>query len=81
MLSEREFQLIKTTDPSTRYFLVKQDQGGVIAKIDLAGMGDVIRVLSGRAETVLLLDEIIKEVGSDKPDDWIDIYYKRSRNL
>ena len=81
MLSEREFQLIKTTDPGTRYFLVKQDQGGVIAKIDLMGMGDVVRVLSGRAETVLLLDEIIKEVGSEKPEDWIDIYYKRLRNM
>ncbi|MDR2778274.1 MAG: VirB4 family type IV secretion/conjugal transfer ATPase [Rickettsiales bacterium] len=81
MLSEREFQLIKTTDPNTRYFLVKQDQGGVIAKIDMAGMGDVIRVLSGRAETVILLDEIIREVGSENPEDWIEIYYKRSRNL
>ena len=45
------------------------------------GMGDVVRVLSGRAETVLLLDEIIKEVGSEKPEDWIDIYYKRLRNM
>lgn len=81
MLSEREFQLIKTTDPGLRYFLVKQDQGGVIARIDLNGMGDVIRVLSGRAETVILMNEIIKEVGSDKPDDWIDIYYKRSKNV
>ncbi|GHU26195.1 transporter [Bacilli bacterium] len=81
MLSDREFQLVKTTDPGTRYFLVKQDQGGVIARIDLAGMSDVVRVLSGRAETVILLDEIIKEVGSDNPEDWIEIYYKRSRNL
>ena len=79
MLSEREFQLIKTTDPATRFFLVKQDQAGVIARIDLGGMGDVIRVLSGRAETVILLDQIIKEIGSDKPDDWIDIFYKRSK--
>ena len=81
MLSDREFQLIKTTDPGSRYFLVKQDQGGVIARIDLSGMGDVIRVLSGRAETVILLNEIIKEVGSDKPEDWLDIYYERSRKL
>jgi type IV secretion system protein VirB4 len=81
MLSEREYRLIKTTDPGSRFFLVKQDQGGVIAKIDLYGMGDVIRVLSGRAETVILLHEIMKEVGSEKPEDWIDIYYKRSKNL
>ena len=81
MLSEREFQLIKTTDPGSRYFLVKQDQGGVIARVDLGGMGDVIRVLSGRAETVILLNEIIKEIGSDKPEDWLDIYYERSKKL
>ncbi|MDR0571515.1 MAG: VirB4 family type IV secretion/conjugal transfer ATPase [Rickettsiales bacterium] len=81
MLSEREFRLIKTTDPGTRFFLVKQDQNGVIAKIDLYGMGDVVRVLSGRAETVILLHEIMKEVGSEKPDDWIDIYYKRSKDM
>jgi hypothetical protein len=37
--------------------------------------------LSGRAETVILLHEIMKEVGSEKPEDWIDIYYKRSKSL
>jgi type IV secretion system protein VirB4 len=77
MLSEREFNLVKTTDPSTRYFLVKQDNDGVIARIDLGGMDEVIRVLSGRIDTVILLDEIIAEVGDD-PDDWLPIYYKRS---
>lgn len=81
MLSEREFRLIKTTDPGSRFFLIKQDQNGVIAKIDLAGMGDITRVLSGRAETVVLLHEIMKEVNSEDPKDWLDIYYKRSKGL
>ncbi|MFC1659511.1 VirB4 family type IV secretion/conjugal transfer ATPase [Pseudomonadota bacterium] len=81
MLSEREYELVKTTDPSTRYFLVKQDNDGVIARVDLVGMGDVIRVLSGRAETVILLDEIIAEIGSEDPEDWLDIYYKRSKRI
>ena len=44
-------------------------------------MGDMIRVLSGRAETVILLDEIIKEIGSTDPNDWLEIYYKRSATL
>ena len=78
MLSEREFNLVKTTDPSTRFFLVKQDNDGVIARIDLNGMDDTIRVLSGRAETVRIMDEIIEEVG-ENPDDWLPIYYERSR--
>lgn len=77
MLSEREFSLVKTTDPSTRFFLVKQDNDGVIARIDLSGMDELIRVLSGRVDTVLLLEEIIKEVG-DNPNDWLPIFYKRS---
>ena len=78
MLSEREFTLVKTTDPGTRFFLVKQDNDGVIARIDLGGMDDVIRVLSARIDTVILMDEIIDEVGED-PDDWLPIYYERSR--
>jgi type IV secretion system protein VirB4 len=77
MLSEREFNLVKTTDPATRFFLVKQDNDGVIARIDLSGMDEVIRVLSARAETVIMMDEIMNEVGID-PDDWLPIYYKKS---
>ncbi|MFM7619977.1 MAG: VirB4 family type IV secretion/conjugal transfer ATPase [Alphaproteobacteria bacterium] len=77
MLSEREFLLVKTTDPSTRFFLVKQDNDGVVARIDLSGMDDLVRVLSARADTVRILDQIIEEVGDD-PDNWLPIYYQRS---
>jgi type IV secretion system protein VirB4 len=77
MLSEREFNLVKTTDPSSRFFLVKQDNDGVIARIDLSGMDEIVRVLSARADTVILMDEIMEEVGDD-PDDWLPIYYERS---
>jgi type IV secretion system protein VirB4 len=80
MLSEREFTLIKTTDPGSRFFLVKQGTSAVVARIDLSGMTDIINVLSGRVETVLLLDEIRKEVG-DNPDDWLPVYYQRVRQL
>ena len=81
MLSEREFQLVKSIDPGSRFFLIKQDSGGVIARVNLYGMTDVINVLSGRADTVLLLDDIIKEIGSEKPEDWLPIFYKRVRKL
>jgi type IV secretion system protein VirB4 len=77
MLSEREFLLVKTTDPATRFFLVKQNNDGVIARIDLSGMDEIIRVLSGRVETVLIMDEVIKEVG-DNPDDWLPLFFQRT---
>lgn len=79
MLSEREFLLVKTTDPSSRFFLIKQDSSGVVARINLAGMTDVVNILSGRADTVRVLDEIIKEKGSSDPDAWLDIFLKKIR--
>jgi type IV secretion system protein VirB4 len=78
MLSEREYVLIKTTDPGSRFFLVKQGTNAVVARIDLSGMTNIINVLSGRAETVLLLNEIRKEVGDD-PKDWLSIFYERAQ--
>ena len=80
MLSEREFSLVKTTDPSSRFFLVKQDNDGVVSRIDLGGMDEIIRVLSGRVDTVILMNQIISEVGDD-PDDWLPIYCERSKAI
>ena len=80
MLSEREFNLLKNTDPATRYFLVKQGKDVVVARIDLSGMEDIVFVLSGRAETVGLLDEIRAEVG-DRVEDWLPVFTKRVKAL
>lgn len=80
MLSQREYILIKTTDPGSRYFLVKQGVNAVIAKLNLSGMDNVINVLSGRADTVVLLDQIIEKHGSD-PKKWLPIFYKEVKAL
>lgn len=76
MLSQREFALIKTTPPSTRYFLIKQGNGVVVARLDLSNMGDMVHVLSARAETVRLLDQIRDKTGND-PKDWLPVFYAR----
>ena len=76
MLSNREYKLIKTTDPKSRYFLVKQGTDSVIARIDLRGMDLVIGTLSGTAESVLILDELREEYGDD-PDIWLPLYWER----
>ncbi len=78
MLSQREYILIKTTDPSSRYFLIKQGVSAVVARIDLRGMTDIINVLSGRTETVLMLDQLRKEYG-DSPENWLHLFYKKAR--
>lgn len=78
MLSEREFNLLKTTDPGSRFFLVKQGKDVVVARIDLSGMEEIIAVLSGRAETVSILDEVIAEHGEDS-EVWLPIFQERVR--
>lgn len=78
MISEREFNLLKTTDPGSRYFLLKQGKDVVVARIDLSGMEDCVNMLSGRAETVVLLDEVRKEVGDD-PQVWIPLLNEKIR--
>jgi type IV secretion system protein VirB4 len=80
MLSNREFNLLKTTDPGSRFFLCKQGKDVVVARIDLSGMEDYISVLSGRAETVRILDDIRKQVGDD-PNAWLPVFYERVRAM
>jgi len=76
MLSDREYQLIKTTDPGSRFFLIKQGNSAVIARIDLSNMLDVVNVLSGRADTVIILDEVRKQHG-DNPEVWLPHFNNR----
>jgi type IV secretion system protein VirB4 len=80
MLSEREYQLIKTTDPSSRYFLVKQGNDAVVARIDLRGMDDVVNVLSGRADTVPIMDEVRRQYGND-PEVWVPIFNQKIQQM
>lgn len=80
MLSQREYTLIKTTDPASRYFLIKQGVNAVIAKVNLTGMDNIINVLSGRADTVILLDKIIEKYGTD-PKKWLPIFYEEVKSL
>jgi type IV secretion system protein VirB4 len=80
MLSAREFELVKSIDPGSRYFLVKQNNASVIARVDLSGMSDVVNILSGRANTVGILDEVRKEFGDDA-NIWMPIFNKRIQEL
>lgn len=76
LLTKREFEIIKETDPGTRFFLLKQGTDVVVARIDLSGMEDIVHILSGRAETVSIADRVRKEHGDD-PEVWMPIFKKR----
>ena len=78
-LTDTEFRLIKEElAPESRRFLVKQGHNSVVAELDLGGFDDTLAVLSGRTETVELLDRIRTEVGND-PARWLPIFQAERR--
>ena len=77
-LSEREFEWIRTMSPQERSFLIKHGQDSVIAKLDLKGLEDFVRVLSGTSQNAKLVDEIRKELGDD-PKAWLLVFQARAK--
>lgn len=76
-LSEREIRWIRETVAESRSFLIKHGGDSVIAKLDLAAMPDLVKVLSGRTETVAELHALMERVGSD-PKVWLPLFTGRS---
>ena len=72
-LSEREFEWVLDTHPKSRQFLIKHDQDSVIARLDLSGMLDLVKVLSGNIDTVAECERVRAEVGDD-PRRWLPIF-------
>ena len=78
-LSEAEFKLVREDlAPESHKFLVKQGHDSVVVELDLSGLDDALAVLSGRAETTAIVDEIIAEVGTD-PAVWLPLFHQRRR--
>jgi type IV secretion system protein VirB4 len=64
-LTRPEFEIVKTLPEGSGLFLLKQGLHSVVAQLPLGGMDDEIAVLSGREETVRVLDRARAEVGDD----------------
>ena len=73
-LTEAEFNIVRNLGENSRMFLVKQGHRSAIGKLDLAGLGDVLDVLSGTTDNVELLDKIRAQVGDD-PDVWLPDFH------
>ncbi|EKY29715.1 type IV secretion/conjugal transfer ATPase, VirB4 family [Brevundimonas diminuta 470-4] len=78
-LSEEEFRLIRDElTPESHRFLVKQGHDSVVVELDLKGLDDALAVLSGRSETVALLDRLRAETGDDYAD-WRGPFHSQRR--
>lgn len=76
-LTEAQYLAIKDNTPESRIFLYKQDLDAILCKLDLSHLSDCIRVLSGNAKSVQLLDELMCDVGNN-PTDWLPAFMERS---
>jgi type IV secretion system protein VirB4 len=69
-LTAKEFAFIRETPPEKRTFLIKHGNDSVIARLDLSAMPDLVKVLSGRKETVEECVALRAQYGDD-PQDWL----------
>ena len=76
-LSRREVAWIRENVPEGRQFLIKSGQDSVIARLDLTSMPDLVRVLSGRTETIAEC-AALRERHGDDPAQWLPRFLGRA---
>jgi type IV secretion system protein VirB4 len=69
-LTAKEFNFVRNTPPEKRTFLVKHGNDSVVARLDLSSMPDLIKVLSGRKETIEECSRL-REAHGDDPSAWL----------
>jgi type IV secretion system protein VirB4 len=69
-LTAHELDLVRSLPDTSRCFLIKHANDSVVARLNLNGLDDVLTVLSGREQTVRLLDDIRARVG-EAPGAWM----------
>jgi type IV secretion system protein VirB4 len=76
-LTPHEFELVRTLPDNSHCFLVKHGNESVIARLNLTNEKDLLTILSGREETVRILDELIEPTGAT-PDGWMAALLERA---
>ena len=76
-LTQREFALVRDElTPQSHRFLIKQGLDSVVAELDLTGLDDALAILSGRTETVELLDRL-RALHGDEPAAWLPPFHQQ----
>lgn len=71
-LTRHELDIVRSLPEQSRCFLIKRGADSVVARLDLSGAPEIVRILSGREHTVRALDRLRAEFG-DAPEKWLPI--------
>jgi type IV secretion/conjugal transfer VirB4 family ATPase len=77
-LSQTEFDILRELDPDSRMFLIKQGHRSALATLNLRGFDDELTVISGSADNIELLHEVMAEVG-EEPAVWWPVFNERRK--
>lgn len=78
-LTRAEFDVVaRELTPESRRFIVKQGQASIVAELNLTGFDHELAVLSGRTQTIELVDHIRAQVGDD-PAAWLPLFRDQRR--
>lgn len=79
-LSRREYDLVRAElSAGKRQFLIKQGAHAVVAELRLDGLKLELAVLSGRAESLAILDPLRRTLG-DHPQQWLPAFNEWSQS-
>jgi type IV secretion system protein VirB4 len=71
-LTSHELDIVRTLPEASRCFLIKAGTDSVVARLDLSGEPEALRILSGRERSVRALDALRARVG-DHPSHWLPV--------
>ncbi|WP_430783128.1 type VI secretion protein (plasmid) [Xanthomonas oryzae pv. oryzae] len=77
-LTAAEYEFVRDTPPENRTFLIRRGNESIKAKFDLSDMPEFIPVLSSNDKGVALMEEIIRELGTDEPEQWVPVFMERA---
>jgi type IV secretion system protein VirB4 len=71
-LTAHELDIVRSLPEASRCFLIKAGTDSVVARLDLSGEPEALRILSGRERSVRALDALRAKVG-DHPSRWLPL--------
>lgn len=80
-MTEPEFQMVREEmTVGGRWFLLKQGSTSVVCDLDLSEVPEHVSILSGRATTVKVMEQVINDVGED-PSVWVPAFTRKCKEM